>query len=325
MPRILIIGATGYLGSNLANLLVRGGQHSVYGIARSDDKAAQLAAQEIRPIRCADLVKSPDFLVDSIASNKIDIVVDVAGANDGSYQFLQSAVTAGQKRLSAYRNNGIEGPKLGFIYCSGTWVHGSSDKPVTDLDIVGQGADTPPPDLVAWRVDLENAILGASEHLDVMILRPALIYGRELTIWASFMSPLVAAARDGASNAVSVPIDPQSTPGLIHVDDTARAFECAIEKLPSLSGTAVFPVFDLVTSQESMRNIFDAAAKCLNFRGRVELTGPGESPFAIAMGTTFKGSSARAKQVLGWQPKRTDGFVRDMDLYVAAFVAAHRG
>ena len=50
MPRILILGATGYIGNNLCNLLVRSGQHTVYGLARTPEKAKWLARQEIIPV-----------------------------------------------------------------------------------------------------------------------------------------------------------------------------------------------------------------------------------------------------------------------------------
>ena len=322
MPRILILGATGYLGNNLANILVREGQHTVYGIARSHEKATQLARQEILPIQCDDPVNSPDMLVDQINVHRIDTIVDVAGANEGSFEFLRCAVTAGESRLAAYTNNGMKGSKLGFIYCSGTWVHGSSDKLVNDLDIPAHGTDSLPPELVAWRVPLEKAILESRNILDVMILRPALIYGRESTIWSTLIGPLHEAARSNEIGPVSIPLESDSRPGLIHVDDAAKAFECAINKLHLVSNTGVHPVFNLVTSQESMREIFEAMARCLQFKGYVQLGGPGDNAFFKAMGTTFRGSSARAQQVLGWRPTKTRGFVTDMDLYLSAFTAA---
>jgi nucleoside-diphosphate-sugar epimerase len=38
MPRVLIIGTTGYVGRRIATLLVQSGQHFVYGIARTEEK-----------------------------------------------------------------------------------------------------------------------------------------------------------------------------------------------------------------------------------------------------------------------------------------------
>ncbi|KAJ9297533.1 hypothetical protein DTO271G3_4308 [Paecilomyces variotii] len=89
MTKVLILGATGYLGNNLANILVRNGQHTVYGVARTPTKAKQLAAQEIIPVLCPDPVNESSAYLSLIRSAHIDIVVDVAGANDGTYKILE--------------------------------------------------------------------------------------------------------------------------------------------------------------------------------------------------------------------------------------------
>ncbi|KAF4218924.1 hypothetical protein CNMCM8980_008290 [Aspergillus fumigatiaffinis] len=320
MSKILILGATGYLGKHVAHRLVQSGQHTVYGVARSHEKAAQLARQEIIPVLCSNPVEAPEPYLSVIRSETIDIVVDVSGAHQDSYSFLHNAILIGQERQKIYRRHGVKGPKLGFIYCSGTWVHGSCSQAVNDLSVVDL-APSPAPELVAWRRDLERQILNATEVLEVMILRPALIYGRELTIWSSFVTPLLNAARGGETSPIEIHLDADARPGLIHVDDVARAFQCAIAKLPCVSGTGVYPVFDLVTSQEGMREIFESMAVCWGFKGTVTLKGAGGDKFAKAMSTTFRGSSARAEQLLGWRPRRLGGFVKDMNVYAAAFAA----
>ncbi|GLI82099.1 hypothetical protein PoHVEF18_010500 [Penicillium ochrochloron] len=322
MTKVLILGATGYLGRLIVNLLVQSGQHTVYGVTRTPAKAKQLAKEEIVPIVCPDPVNRPDAYLDIICSKHIDVVVDVAGADAGSYRFLADVVMVGKERMDASKARGVQASKIGYIYCSGSWVHGSSSEPVNDLDIVGDGANTPPEELVAWRVGMEQAVLQAMDVLDVMILRPALIYGRESTIWAPYLIPVLEAAKRG-DQTVEIPLVAHSRPGLIHVDDTAKAFVQAIEKVHIFPGTGVYPVFDLVTSQESMRDIFAALASTWGFTGTVELKGHGGDLFHKAMSTSFRGSSARAKQLLDWQPTRLNGFVQDIDIYAAAFAAEH--
>ena len=170
---------------------------------------------------------------------------------------------------------------------------------------------------------MEREVLAARKVLDVVVVRPALLYGREHDIWASFFGPVVAAAKAGAE-IVRVPIREASLPGLCHVDDAARGLQRAVEKVALIAGTGVYPVFDLVSSVESMRVIFDAAARVLGFEGKVELVGAGEDEaFAEAVQTSFNGSSGRAKQILGWEPKRI-GFAARMEVYARAFVAAQQ-
>ncbi|KAL7921245.1 NAD(P)-binding protein [Trichoderma austrokoningii] len=322
MTKILILGATGYLGKRLAETLVRSGQHRVYGIARSEIKAKNLALAEVIPIICADPVNEPKAYMDTVRNHRIEIIVDVADAKQETAKFVSHAKQIGQERLDSYATTGIKGPKLGFIYCSGTWVHGSSNAPLTDLDIVGPKAFTPPSTLVSWRVGLENSILSASDVLDVAVLRPALIYGYEHTIWTPFILPLLESARSDSSESLNVPLEADSRPSLIHVDDVATGFQKAIENLSLINGST-YPVFDLLTSQESMTEIFAAMAASWGYKGNLTLVGSGDNLFAQAMSTTFRGSSSRAKQLLGWEPTRPNGFVADMDLYAAAFASEH--
>lgn len=324
MPKILIIGATGYLGRRLASTLVQSGQHRVYGIARSEAKARSLALEEVIPIISPDPVNEPSAYLDVIRSHNIDTVVDVAGAYGDSTKFLSDVMRIGEERLAGYQAAGLKaGPKLGFIYCSGTWVHGSSNTPVNDLDIVGTASAADPPRLVAWRIEVERAVLASSDVLDIAVIRPALIYGREHTIWTEYMLPILKASQAESTATIQFSLEPHSRPGLIHVDDVASGFKNAIERLPLINSGSVYPVFDLVTTQESMVDILGEAARVWGFKGKLELIGAGDNLFGEAMGTTFRGSSARAKQLLGWEPTRLGGLVVDMDIYAAAFESQH--
>ena len=113
-----------------------------------------------------------------------------------------------------------------------------------------------------------------------------------------FFGPIVAAAKSGAEH-VRLPIHELSLPDLCHVDDAASGLQVAVKKVALISGTGVYPVFDLVTSVESMQIIFGAAAHILGFKGKIELIGAGEDElFAEAMQTNFNGSLGKAKQIL---------------------------
>jgi hypothetical protein len=264
MPRILILGATGHIGNNLCNLLVRSGQHTVYGLARTPEKAEWLARREIVPVLGSDPVNDPSAYVAVLRSVPIDVVVDLTTGSPSSYKFLKTVKQVGEERIKQLRVAGItKGPKLGFIYCSGSWVHGSSDsRDVSDLDIVGPSAVVPPVKLMSWRVDLEQQVLVSDDILGVMVMRPAQLYGRESPDWSHFVLPILKAVQsdmgaaergngDGSQSTtdhIKIPLDPDSKLALIHMDDTASSFMKAIEKLPIISGTGVYPVFDLATS-----------------------------------------------------------------------------
>ena len=80
MPRILLFGATGYLGSAIARSLVLSGNHTVYGLSRSSGKASALAAQEIVPVVCPEPAKDPEPYLAAIKKHGIDIVIDATAA-----------------------------------------------------------------------------------------------------------------------------------------------------------------------------------------------------------------------------------------------------
>lgn len=319
MPKVLIIGATGYIGQALSLSLLRSGSYTVYGIARSPSKAASLSQLEIIPVIAPNLVNDPTPVLSAIADNNISVVV-ACGADTEAKAVLELVIKAGKDRVEAYKTAGIIGPKLGFIYTSGTWVHGSSLSPVTDLDIVGSSlSPTQPPELISWRPAQEQAVLAAKDTLDVMVIRPALVYGRAHAIWKMFFDIVVQAAKTGEKSA-DVPLA-KGRPALIHVDDVASGLHSAVDNLPLIAGTGVYPIFDLVGRSESMQDVFDALAREAGFKGEVNLVGTGGNPFAEAMSVTGNNNAGRAKTLLGWQPKRA-GLVDGMEAYAQAFIAS---
>ncbi|KAG4419085.1 hypothetical protein IFR04_007777 [Cadophora malorum] len=318
MVNVLVIGATGYIGQALTQSLVRSGDHRVFGLARTPEKEKLLSRKEVHYIEGS--ISSTTTLKEAIELLYINVVVDVASANKESHNLLALLKDIGGERLTAASNAGVRVPKLGFIYCGGTWVHGSSNDPINDLmPVAALDAPTSPVALTSWRPALEQEVLAASDILDVMVVRPALVYGRSSAIWTSLFQPILDAAKAG-SQTVSVAAELESRPALVHVDDVATGFHAAIDKLPSISGTGVYPVFDLVTSQESMRDILAAAASEFDFQGSVHFAGAGEDLFAQAMSCSANATSGRAKQILGWDPKKYS-FVQGMDVYARAWLA----
>ena len=210
MTRVLIIGATGYVGSAVASELLRSGNFTVYGLARSQQKAKDLATKEIIPVLGS--VDDSAAYLSLIKSTNIHIVVDCAGANDGSAKILTDLLEVGAERLQK------DGAKLSFVYCSGIWVHGSSYERISDLDPVGtDGVEEEPPRLVEWRPPLERQILASRDVLDVAIVRPAEIYGRESGLFNPFFGSIFEAAKAGQGS-VKLPLNPQSRPAFIHVE-----------------------------------------------------------------------------------------------------------
>ena len=318
MSKVLVIGATGYIGQAVCLSLLRSGNYTVYGLARTEAKAKALEALEIIPV-LGSTSETRGF-TDLIHKDHIDVVVDASGANQEGVAIVKVLQQAGAERLATAKKHNVQSPKLGFVYISGMWVHGSTLAPVNDLDpVCTPNAIAQPPIAVAWRGELEQQMLTTSDVLNVLIVRPAFVYGGKADIWGMLFGPILGATYGGASVA-KVPAEVDSMPGLVHLDDLASGVHAAVDKLPLIVGTGVYPIFDLISSCESMKLIVEAAAKVIGFKGSVEFVGDGGNPFAKAVSTSVNGSSARARTLLGWEPKRV-GMVRGIEVYARAWMA----
>ncbi|KAH0565717.1 hypothetical protein GP486_000881 [Trichoglossum hirsutum] len=319
MVKVLVLGATGYIGFPLCQSLLRA-SHTVYGLARDPKKAARLAQNEIIPVLGSN--EDRKLYVELIRDERIDVVVDSTSANaSDSVRTIESIVALGRERLEADRARGWSPGKLGYIYVSGMWVHGSSPEPINDFSLVGvPGAPAQPPSIVSWRPAVERQILAYRDALDVMIVRPALLYGRGNPLWKILFDPLLAAAKEGSSGVVSVRADPDAMIPLVHLDDTVSGLHQAVERLPLVSGTNAWPVFDLVTSRENLRVIVEVAGRELGFRGKVLCTGVGDDGLAEAMSCGVRGDSSRARDLLDWHPKFR-GMVDGIERYAMSFMA----
>lgn len=333
MPHILILGATGTIGNALAQSLVRSGNHTIYGLARSASKAQGLAIQEIIPVTAS--VEGPQGFLDLLEERpEISVVVDAAAVYGDSAKVLKLLVQAGEKRIAKYEQVGVPaGPKLGYVYVSGMWVHGSSHRTVSDENpFVGTSADpTPPVNMVAWRPEIERLVLSPDTRavLNTAVVRAALTYGGTAAIWTGPLATLSQAANANPQPPTAkIQLDPLGTAALIHVDDVASGIHAVIEKLPLLPNTGsspggIYPIFDLMSQVESIAAIMQAAARVFGFKGTVELVGPAEGDVVSeAIGASVVADSGKARTLLGWSPKRP-GFLLGIEVYAQAWLAGY--
>ncbi|KAF4565296.1 hypothetical protein EYR36_001866 [Pleurotus pulmonarius] len=195
--KVIVLGATGFIGFPVAQALARAG-HIVYGLTRSEANAKRLAAEEIIPIIAEPTSTSWHHLI-----AKLDVVIE----SIGGFPDLAQASTAILQDVSAsaakLRPPGA--PKLSYIYTSGTWVKGDSrTEIVSDTTPLGT-----PVQLTAWRIPLEQAVV-TSTVLNGIVIRPALLYGRGGSLLAPF--------------------------ALVHADDLADLYVRAAEKAQIIGG-----------------------------------------------------------------------------------------
>lgn len=318
MPTVLILGATGYLGLPLAKSLLRSGNYTVYGLARTPAKAKTLVQNEVIPV-IGD-VSDPSKFTHLISSVPIDVVIDATSAYEAASGILSAVSAASKSRMATLAKEGSSVPKLGFVYLSGTWVHGNHDAPVSDMVPPGTSlAKAKPATAVGWRPAHEQSILAARDVLDVAIVRPSQIYGGTSWVWNTYFGPLLSAGKSGSTEPIQVPADLNARPSIVHVDDVVSGVHGVIDRVHGLLGS--WPVFDLIGETVLLRDIMDGAKKSLGVKASLEYAGTQGNPFLEAIGLTTDNRSSRAAIVLGWQAKKQH-FVQNLDIYVKAWAAA---
>ncbi|KAG0198962.1 hypothetical protein BGX28_007685 [Mortierella sp. GBA30] len=320
---VLVIGATGYIGLRVVQQLRRA-NHIVYGTTRSTSKEHILLVNEVIPVvgPIEPEHRQTPAWIDVVKKEHIEVVIDLAGVQTTVKSILEPLVRLSKDRQSAHQS------KIGFIYCSGIWLHGSGFEPSSDLDSVGVKASLhQPPALVAWRPEIEREVLASYDHLNALVLRPALVYGGTADIWDHYLGQIYQSIQKNTP--ISLAANPDAAPGLIHVDDVASGFVTAVEKIELIAGRKNFyPIFDLATSHENLGFILKRAAAELGYQGKVEFTGVPEGDtmpqlFIQAFNTTANAESTRARTVLGWTPTKT-GMAAGIQIYVKSWLAGYQ-
>jgi nucleoside-diphosphate-sugar epimerase len=265
---ILVTGATGYIGTAVAEALARAG-HQVTALVHSDASAARAGAAGHAVARGS--LGEPATV--ATAARAADAVVWTATANDGAVD--RAALDAA---LAAV------GPGAPVVYTSGVWVHGDTGGAVADED-----RPLAPTPLVAWRPAAEAAVLTAPGVRGIVV-RPGIVYGRGggipalLRGWAR-RGPVRLAG--GGDNHWPV----------VHVDDLADLYVRAVERAPR--GTVLLAAADHVRPRELAAAAGAAVVTWPLAEARAEL-----GAFADALALDQRVSSARARTLLGWQPSR---------------------
>ena len=283
---IFLTGATGYIGSAVADALMKAG-HSVTGLARSDEAAGKLRLKGVAS-HPGDL-KSPASL--TAAASALDGVIHTGTTNDGRVD--QAAIRA---MLDALKGSGKP-----FVYTSGVWVLGDTGDRVAD-----ETAPLNPIALVSWRPEVERIVLdSAKQGVRAIVLRPALVYGRAGGIPADLVK---SATENGAARYVGTG---HNRWPVIDVDDLADLYLRAVER--AAAGTLLLAAD---SSTHRVQEIAEAASAGAGKNGRTESWPLDQArktlgAYADALVLNQRVSSARATTLLGWKP-RAAGILEDL-------------
>lgn len=277
--KVFVTGATGYIGSAVADVLARRG-HEVVGLARSEDSQRSLERAGHGVAR-GDL-RSPESLEDP--ARAADAVVH-AGLVDGD--------DAGEVDTRAVETllSVVEGTDKPFVYTSGCWVLGDTGEVVADEE-----HPVDPTPLVQWREDLELRVRDAAgRDARSVVIRPGVVYGRSGGLPAMFLDE---AERSGTVRVVG---DGRQEWPMVHVDDLADLYVLALEaERGSLYHATAGPSY-------RARDVAVAAATAAGADSveewPLEEARSALGPFALALSLSQRMTGRRAREELGWAPE----------------------
>ena len=280
--RVFVTGSTGWIGSATVQELLRSG-HEVLGLARSDASAATLAATGAQVLR-GDLDDPAAFHAGASSS---DAVVHLANKHDWADPAGNDRVqlTAVEAILDA-----LDGSAKPFVIANGLSdiVEG---RPVTEADAspaIGPESD---------RGGTENLALDAVTRgiRSIAIRFAPSVHGHG--DWG-FVRWLADAAREqGVSGYIG---DGTSEWSAVHVSDTARLIRLGLEGAPG--GTRLHAVAEQTITTKA---IAEALGEALGLPVTSIDPADAGAHFGVVghfFGRTMTGSSARTRELLGWEP-----------------------
>ncbi|GAA3444072.1 NAD-dependent epimerase/dehydratase family protein [Planomonospora venezuelensis] len=278
--KVLVLGATGYIGSAVTGRLAERG-HQVVALVRpkNDETRTVPGAAEVRHGDVTDPA--------SLAAGDVDVIVHAA-APTGDEAVELAAVDA----LLA------GGAKV--VYTSGIWVLGAG---TADED----GPLNPVP-LVRFRAGVERRVLGAGG----VVVRPGIVYGEGKGIPALLVAK---AAGHGRGRYVSAGGQEPTWP-TVHIDDLADLYVAAVEKGEPGTvyhgvGEEAVPLPEIAGAAARAAGLGDAGASGVEPWPVEEAAGDFGAAFAEALALGQTVSAARTRKALDWTPSRP-GLVADL-------------
>ena len=305
--KVLVTGATGYIGAVAADALAATG-HEVLGLARSTRSANALRGRGIEPTM-GDFA-DPASLTTAINESRPDAVVSAAsvGASSGdnatTFARDREAVRAMREALADHGG--------ALVFTSGSAVFGSFNGGDATDAVYNEDTPLPLPESVyapaaagvhpllvagfgasmAARVETEQAVLADGNGRGVVV-RPGLVYGRGGN---SDLTALIDRARDLAE-LYCLAVDNAPHGAILHgvVEDVSqRELAMAINRMIGV---------DERTEHLSLEQMLGITAE-MNIDS--SFTPPPTAGSGISLSLNKRLASDRTRELLDWTPTRTD-------------------
>ena len=268
--RIVLTGATGYVGSSLLTRLVADG-HQVTALVRGQAAVDKLDDRGAEPV-IGDLY-DPDWVTGQFRS--ADAVIHLAAPGDGTSEQMDRSVAEAAVRA-------LSGTTKPYLHTSGIWIYGDN----TDIS-----EDSPfqPPALTAWRSGVEQIVLDAD--VAASVITPGVVFGYGRGI------PAAVFGRDDQGRVALVGEGEQHW-ATVHVDDLAALYAIVVER-----GEALGYLVAASGVNPTVRELAEAAA------GNAGILPETEDESRARLGAAFadallldQATTAAKAHSLGWKP-----------------------
>ena len=278
--------------------------HLVYALAHSDAGAEDAEAEGYQVVRGdlrdTELLKAQAAEADAVIHAAFEMSPDGGAVDAAAVEAFLEALAGTEKPL---------------LYTSGAWLYGSTTgEPATEDDPLD------PPDIVAWRVPVEERLVEAATDVRTVILRPALVYGRAGGVPAMLTH---SAVERGAVRYIGRGANRWS---MVHVGDLAALYRLALEAAADGS----LPAGTVLNAAHGTPVTVAEAAEAASFGAGTEgairpwpLEEAQEAlgPLADALMLDQDVSGERAKRLLEWRPEAPYDLLTDLRTGSYAYAA----
>ena len=285
--RVLVTGASGYIGGSIADALLASGR-DVVGLVRSEARAAQVRERGMEAL--IGTLDDADLL--AAAARDADAVINAANAEHrGVVEAILPALAGSDKP---------------FLQTSGSSI--VADLAAGEPSEAVYDEDTPVHPLPgrAARVALNDKVLAAAgDGVRAMVICPSLIYGAGRGVNArSIQVPWLIdlARKHGVPKHIGRGENIWSN---VHVDDLVDLYLLALDRAPAGA------FYYVENGESSMRAVCQAIGRMLGLGERTEAMTLeeaaaewGEGAASYTMGSNSRVRAVRARRELGWAPHR---------------------
>ncbi|PWN53134.1 NAD(P)-binding protein [Violaceomyces palustris] len=299
--KVLVLGASGFIGNGVAQALVRAG-HQILGQTRSAERyEREFIRNEIEIVE-SDPTKD-DAWLSSLST--LDVIVDCLGGSAPISTLSKELIQKVEERIRSGTGRHKTSSKLAYVWTSGVWLHGEDRWGfVTDGTQV-----TRAPSKVDWRPEVEDHLVD-SEVVDGIVIRPGLVYGRSASVTGLLF-------QEAVRGRIEWPTTLGARYATVHIDDLAELYVRVVEAHPLVKGLKLEASN---SATESVDLLIHQLSRLVGLGSEKVVYKEPETPFEIALSGTSVVRPTLARSLLGWttrKPSLVDGLPGYFRAYVA--------